>query len=147
MNILFIGDIVSKVGRQMCEKYIPIIKAKYPVDVVIANGENVAHGKGINQKTYAQLLSYGIDVITMGNHFASKTETNSFYKNAVKMVRPLNIHPSAAGVGSRVFDVNGQKLRVTNLLGRAFINELNPSNPFDALDKLLETCDEKFQSA
>lgn len=144
MNILFIGDIVSKVGRQMVEKYLPIIKQKYPIDVVIANGENVAHGKGINQATYNKLTALGIDIITMGNHFAAKVETNTFYKNATKMVRPLNIHPSACGVGSRVFDINGQKLRVTNLLGRVFINELNPSNPFDAFDKLLETSNETF---
>ena len=144
MNILFIGDIVSKVGRQMCERYIPILRNKYDIDVVIANGENVAHGKGINASLYNKLLSFGIDIITMGNHFASKMESNTFYKNADKLVRPLNIDKIAPGLGSRVFDVKGVKLRVTNILGRVFINELSPSNPYDAMDNLLENCNEDF---
>jgi len=144
MKVLFIGDIFSKVGRQMTEKYLKDIQIKHHIDFTIANGENVAHGKGINSSTYEKLVSFGIDAITLGNHFAAKTETNSFYLKAVKMIRPINIHPSASGVGTRVFDVNGIKIRVTNILGRAFITELNPSNPFDAMDELLKTCDEKI---
>lgn len=58
------------------------------------------------------------------------------------MIRPLNIHPSAAGLGSRVFECHSKKIRVTNLLGRAYMNELEPTNPFDALESLLIAVDE-----
>ena len=69
MKILFIGDIVSSSGRNIINRYLKDIKNKYEIDFVIANGENSAHGKGITEKIYLELLSYGIDVITLGNHF------------------------------------------------------------------------------
>lgn len=142
MNILFIGDIVSKPGRKAISDHLPLLKEKYAIDFVIANGENAAHGKGISPRIYEQLIELGIDVITMGNHFMSKSLPSHFYESATQMVRPLNIHPSAAGYGSRVFVCKDQAIRVTNLLGLAYMNELNPTSPFEALDSLLQTSQE-----
>ena len=71
MKILFFGDIVSSAGRNIVHRYLKDIKIKYDIDFVIANGENSAHGKGITEKIYLELLSYGIDVVTLGNHFLS----------------------------------------------------------------------------
>lgn len=144
MNILFIGDIVSKPGRQVVETHLSRLKLEYAIDFVIANGENSAHGKGISPRIYQNLLDAGIDAITMGNHFMSKELPNGFYESATKMIRPLNIHPSAAGVGSRSFVCKGQTIQVTNLLGRAFMPELEPTNPFDALDALLQNSPAKI---
>ena len=137
MKILFIGDIVSKSGRKAVLDYLPLLKTQHSIDFVIANGENAAHGKGISPRIYQQLIELGIDAITMGNHFMSKELPGSFYESATKMVRPLNIHPAAAGKGSRVFPCGDYQIRVTNLLGRAYMNELEPTSPFDALDQLL----------
>ena len=64
MNILFIGDIFGKTGRKMIATYLPKIVEKYSVECVIANGENTSHGKGLLQKHYDELLSYGISLIT-----------------------------------------------------------------------------------
>ena len=50
MNILFIGDVFSAIGREMIETYLPRLKAQYHIDVVIANVENATHGKGLNEK-------------------------------------------------------------------------------------------------
>jgi metallophosphoesterase (TIGR00282 family) len=142
MNILFVGDIVSKPGREALALYLPKIKAQYAIDFTIVNGENAAHGKGISPRIYQQLVDLGVDAITMGNHFMSKSLPTGFYESATKMIRPLNIHPSAAGCGSRVFDCQGTPIRVTNLLGRAYMNELEPTNPFDALESLLTQANE-----
>ena len=142
MKILFIGDIVSSSGRNIINRYLKDIKNKYEIDFVIANGENSAHGKGITEKIYLELLSYGIDVITLGNHFLLATESLNVLDRSERLVRPLNIHSSIPGSGSRVFNVKGHKVRVTNLLGKVFINDLNPSNPFDAIDAVLESSDE-----
>ncbi len=144
MKILFIGDIVSKPGREALHQHLPHLKEQYAIDFVIANGENSAHGKGISPRIYQELIAEGIDAITMGNHFMSKELPNAFYTNATQLVRPLNIHPSAVGVGSRVFTCKGQTIRVTNLLGRAFMSELAPTNPFDVLDDLLIANHEKI---
>ncbi len=141
MKILFIGDIVSSGGRGIVSRYLKDIKIKYDVDFVIANGENAAHGKGITEKIYLELLSYGIDVVTLGNHFLLATESLNVLDRSEKLVRPLNIHSSIPGSGSKVFEVKGKKVRVTNLLGKVFINDLNPSNPFDAIDEIINKND------
>ena len=65
MNILFIGDIVGSVGREMVRCHLPLLKSRYDIDLVVGNGENAAHGKGITRRIYHQLISYGIDVMTM----------------------------------------------------------------------------------
>ena len=142
MKILFIGDIVSSSGRSIVSRYLKDIKNKYEIDFVIANGENSAHGKGITEKMYLELLSYGIDVVTLGNHFLLASESLNVLDRSEKLIRPLNLHFSIPGRGSKVFEVKGYKIRVTNLLGKVFINDLNPSNPFDAMDELLESSNE-----
>ena len=48
MNILFIGDIVGSVGREMVQRHLPLLKSQYDIDFVVANGENAAHGKVIS---------------------------------------------------------------------------------------------------
>ena len=52
MNILFIGDVFSSIGREMIDMYLPKVKEKYQVDMVIANVENSTHGKGLMKKHY-----------------------------------------------------------------------------------------------
>ena len=52
MNILFLGDVVGKVGRQIVDDQLSFIKEKYKIDFTIVNGENSAHGKGITTKIY-----------------------------------------------------------------------------------------------
>ena len=142
MKILFIGDIVSSSGRGMVSRYLKDIKTNYEIDFVIANGENAAHGKGITEKIYLELLSYGVDAVTLGNHFLLASESLNVLERSEKLVRPLNIHSSIPGSGSRVFDVKGHKVRVNNLLGKVFINDLNPTNPFDAIDEVLKDSNE-----
>lgn len=142
MRVLFIGDIVGKVGRNALKKYAPIFKEKYNYDILIVNGENSAHGKGITTSTYKDIMSAGTNIITLGNHFFSKKEAANLFNNATEIVRPYNIHPSAVGQGSRVYNINGYTLRVTNLLGNAFMNEHEPSNPFKALDEIIEKSNE-----
>lgn len=142
MKILFIGDIVSEVGRTLLSRLLKSMVHRNNIDFVIANGENAAHGKGINASTYHQIKEAGVDAITMGNHFITKMEPLSFYEGAASLVRPYNISPQAPGIGSRVFDVKGTKVRVTNLLGRVFMPDLQPSNPFDALETIIKNSKE-----
>jgi calcineurin-like phosphoesterase len=50
MNILFLGDVMGKSGRQVIKKELPELKRKLEVDTVILNGENAAGGFGITPK-------------------------------------------------------------------------------------------------
>lgn len=123
MKILFIGDIVGRVGRRIvCEKLPQYIK-KYDIDFVIANGENATHGKGLNYNHYQELIDAGVDVVTLGNHYDSKKEIRKYIDRVDRLVRPCNLLCDFPGEGSSVFDIDGITIRITNVLGAAFISE------------------------
>ena len=123
MKILFIGDVVGRVGRRMLKEKIPYYVDKYEIDFVIANGENASHGKGLTRNQYFELLDAGVDAITLGNHYMSKSEILRYINQVDRLIRPYNLLKEFPGEGSVVFEVNGVSIRVTNLLGSAFMNE------------------------
>ncbi len=137
MKILFFGDIVGRLGREAIKKHIDKLVKKYQVDFVIANGENATHGKGLIEKHYYELLNAGIDCITLGNHYLSKDRICEYIDEADALIRPLNLLKDFGGSGSLTFDVNGQLVRVTNVLGTAFMKE-EVSAPYAALKELID---------
>ncbi|HOC80650.1 MAG: TIGR00282 family metallophosphoesterase [Bacilli bacterium] len=144
MRILFFGDIVGRNGRQVVKRHLNELIEKYRIDFVIANGENATHGKGLIEKHYHELIDAGIDAITLGNHYATKSDIRRYINEAECLVRPLNILKPLGGSGSVVFDVDGTKIRVTNLLGTAFMKE-EVNHPYFALkDLLAETLDDEI---
>ena len=137
MKILFIGDVVGKVGRRIVKEKTDYFVKKYDIDFVIANGENASHGKGLLRNHYNELLDAGVDVITLGNHYDSKNEIRRYINGTDRLVRPLNLLKEYPGEGSALFDVDGITVRVTNILGSAFINE-EVNSPYLSLLRLLE---------
>lgn len=137
MKILFIGDVVGKVGRRILKEKIDNFVKKYDIDFVIANGENASHGKGLLRNHYNELLDAGVDVITLGNHYDSKNEIRRYINGTDRLIRPLNLLHEYPGEGSALFDVDGITVRVTNVLGSAFINE-EVNSPYLSLLRLLE---------
>ena len=137
MSILFIGDVFSSIGREMIETYLPRIKNKYNVDLVIANVENATHGKGLSKKHYDFFLFEGISLMTMGNHTYSKKEIFDYIDEADRLIVPLNKPKALPGVGSREMSFKGKKIRVTNLLGLTFMDGKS-QNPFETMDELLK---------
>ncbi len=137
MNILFIGDVFSSIGREMVKTYLPQIKAKYHVDMVIANVENATHGKGLIKKHYDEFLFQGISMMTMGNHTFAKKELFDYIDEADRLVVPYNRPKALPGVGSREVLIKGVKIRVTNLLGITFMDGKS-QNPFEVIDEILE---------
>lgn len=137
MNILFIGDVFSSIGREMLETYLPQIKDKYDIDVVIANVENATHGKGLIKKHYEEFLFQGISLMTMGNHTFAKKELFDYIDEADRLVVPYNQPKALPGVGSREIQIKGKTIRVTNLLGITFMDGKS-QNPFEAIDEVLK---------
>ena len=132
MKILFIGDIVGKIGRRIVKEKLDYFVEKYDIDFVIANGENATHGKGLIYNHYNELINAGVDVITLGNHYESKNEITRYIDRVDRLVRPVNLVKSFPGEGSVIFDFDGINVRVTNILGEAFINE-QVNNPYYAM--------------
>ena len=136
MRILFIGDIVGKVGRQAISDYLPKLKQKFHPTVTIVNAENAAHGKGLTEKIYKQLLREGVDFMTMGNHTYGQRQIYDFIDDANRMVRPANFPEEAPGVGMRFIQINADKLAIINLQGRSFMQDID--DPFKKADELVE---------
>ncbi len=122
MNILFIGDIVGKVGRKALIDNLNTVKKKYDISFVIANGENISRGRGINRNHYDFLVKNGVDCVTLGNHYKDRIDIESYIEKTDKLIRPINLLDDFPGEGSKVFDCDGVSIRVTNLLGSAFSN-------------------------
>ena len=55
MKILFIGDIYGNPGLQIYNEKIQSLKHELNPDILIVNGENAHHGRGINLKIYKEL--------------------------------------------------------------------------------------------
>ena len=127
----------GKIGRRMIKEYLPRLVEKYEIDFVIANGENASHGKGLLKNQYDELIDSGVDVITLGNHYNSKKDIVHYIDRVDRLVRPLNIINSFPGEGSVVFDLDGISVRVTNVLGSAFMNE-NVDNPYKSIMEVIE---------
>ena len=136
MNILFIGDIVGKLGRKALDKNLSLLIKKYNIDFVIANGENITNGKGITPVHYNFLIDHGVDCITLGNHYNHWNETYKILDNE-DIIRPLNLVNEKFGAGSRLFDVNGTLIRVTNLLGFTNSN-LEINDPYNSILNIIE---------
>ena len=137
MRILFFGDIVGEVGRKAVLNNVEKLSKKYQIDFVIANGENATHGKGLIERHYEELIDGGVDCITLGNHYLSKDQILDYIDDATCLVRPLNLSKRIGGEGSFLFDVNGSKIRVTNILGSAFMKE-EVSSPYYSFKQLTD---------
>lgn len=137
MRILFLGDIVGKIGRNAVKANLPSLIKKHQIDFVISNAENATHGKGLIEKHYEELLSSGVDAITLGNHYRGKYQIDAYIDDALNLVRPLNLLNDFGGEGTKLFDVNGVLVRVSNVLGASFMKE-EVKSPYQSLNELLE---------
>jgi len=136
MKLLFIGDIVGRGGRALVKELLPSLRKEYSPDIIIANGENAASGVGITLKTYNELIDYGVDVITMGNHIWDRREFIPDVSSCPNMIRPANYPDGVPGAGYKIFEIKGFKFAVINLLGRVFMPCINC--PFQVANMLID---------
>ncbi len=133
MRLLFLGDIVGSAGRDAVRRAVPALRAELALDYVVANGENVAGGRGITPALAEQLFACGVDVITGGNHTFQHREVYPYLDSTPAMTRPLNYPPGAPGHGiARVGE-----LAIVNLIGRTFMGQ-DCDDPFRAADTALK---------
>jgi len=116
MRIAFIGDIVGRPGRDMIKDHLRNIKKKHSIDFVIANYENASHGFGLTPKNADELFSYGIDVMTGGNHSWDKKEIIPLFESH-EILRPHNYPDGVDGTGCKIYRVGEESLAVINLMG------------------------------
>ena len=136
VKILFIADIMGQAGREAVARILPELRTKEQLDLVIANGENAAHGMGLTPNIARDLFHLGVDVLTMGNHTWDKKEILDIIDDE-PIVRPANYAPGVPGRGAILATTAaGIKVGILNLIGRVFM----PPNdcPFRSADKVIE---------
>ena len=100
MNLLFMGDVVGRAGREAVISRLPRLRDSLGLDFVVVNGENAAAGFGITAKICRSFFDAGADVITTGNHVWDQREIIDFIGGESRLLRPLNYPPGTPGRGA-----------------------------------------------
>lgn len=136
MRLLFIGDIVGSPGRRIVDERLPDIIAQESIDLVIANGDNVAGGFGIIPRLAEHLLACGIEVICGGNHVWDRKEILAYLPDQPRLLRPANYPEGAPGRGLFIGETSqGVPFAVLHLQGRTFMPAIDC--PFRTADREL----------
>jgi len=143
LRVLCLGDIVGRPGRMVIHQKLPALVKQRDIHLVVANAENIAGGSGITQNLFHKIRSYGIDVVTLGDHAFRKADIIPTLQTSERIVRPANLATAAAGRGFTVVTTNaggpggaGVPVAVFSLLGRIYMN-LPSDDPFAAADRVL----------
>jgi 2',3'-cyclic-nucleotide 2'-phosphodiesterase len=137
VKILFIGDIVGRPGRELVRRGLAGLVEQQSIDLVIANAENAAAGFGITREIGDQLLGWGVDVLTSGNHIWDKKEALDYIGAESRLLRPANFPAGAPGNGSYLARTKENvSVGVVNVMGRAFMAPLD--DPFAVVLREIE---------
>jgi 2',3'-cyclic-nucleotide 2'-phosphodiesterase len=137
MNILYVGDITGKLGRQTTAAILPDLIKKHKIDFVIAQGENVSHGKGLQTNHAAELKTTGINFFSGGNHSLMRPE---YIQSAEDAIRPANLLGDTPGRGYALADTPFGKILIVSLQGKLVGMDADKEvrNPLETVDAILE---------
>ena len=134
MKVLCIGDVVSRPGREMLYNHLQRIKDENNIALTIINGENLSHGRGISRKTYDEMMSVGVDGITLGNHTWNCKDVVNILSYNNNVIRPANFSKNCPGSGSMILKATGgEKVGVINIIGRTYMESVDC--PFEAVER------------
>src|SRR5665213_992191 len=141
MRLLFIGDIVGRPGRDLVQRGLAALVDEHRIDLVIANAENAAAGFGITREIGDQILGWGVDVMTSGNHIWDKKEAIDYIGAEPRLLRPANFPAGVPGNGTYLARTqDGRSAGIINVMGRVFMLAID--DPFAVvqreIDKLRE---------
>ena len=128
MNILFLGDIVGRAGRDAVIAALPGLRRDLALDLVVANAENAAHGFGLTPDIARALFEAGCDALTLGNHAWDRREIVAYIEAEPRLLRPVNFPPGTPGRGAQIIQAAGRKVLVINAMARLFMDPLD--DPF-----------------
>ncbi len=139
MRILFLGDVMGRVGRRAVIERLPGLRETLRLDFVVVNAENAASGVGMTAEIGEKIFAAGADVITLGDHAFDQKEMLTHIDRDRRILRPLNYARTAPGRGVGLYDApRGKKVLVAQALGRVFMSRPY-DDPFSALDAALKT--------
>jgi metallophosphoesterase (TIGR00282 family) len=136
IKLLALGDVVRTVSCDYVAKKLWSFRRENKIDLVVANGENSAENNGISRESADILLSYGVDVITTGNHVFKSYDAKSLLEESKYIIRPANYPDALPGYGYTLFDAAGKTFLFINVLGIVTMEPL--ADPFSTVEKILE---------
>lgn len=135
LKILHVGDIMGQAGRTAFARAAARLRRELQLDLIVANGENAAAGRGITPALCEELFAAGADLITLGDHTWDQKELLPYLDREPRLLRPANFAPGCPGRGLATIDVKGTRVSVLVLQGRVF---MSPADcPFRCADALL----------
>ncbi|MEZ5992944.1 MAG: TIGR00282 family metallophosphoesterase [Planctomycetota bacterium] len=142
IRVLCLGDLVGRPGRRVIRECLTQVKADHRIDFTIVNVENATNGAGLRVKEGEELLSYGIDCMTSGDHILDFPESFDYAEREYRLLRPVNYEMK--GRGAWIFSAGeGVRVGVVNAAGQVFMKErCKTENAFpatlEAVEKLRE---------
>jgi metallophosphoesterase (TIGR00282 family) len=136
LNILLLGDVMGRAGREAVALHLPQLRRALAIDVAIVNAENAAHGFGLTEKICGGLYEAGADILTTGNHVWDQRELIQYIDRDPRLLRPANFPEGTPGAGSCLHRLDdGRTLLAVNLMGRLFMDLLD--DPFARFNAIL----------
>ncbi len=135
-NILAIGDVVGPAAVEALEHRLYGIRARHTAHFTVVNGENAAIGNGLDVASAKSLLYAGADVLTTGNHVWQKREIYDFLRDSDRVIRPANYPSAAPGAGYTLYNADGVRILVMNVMGCIYMEPLD--DPFVAVERILD---------
>lgn len=136
LRILMVGDVVGKTGRYFFMEQTLELKQARKIDVVVVNGENAAHGKGITPQIFDELIRGGADIVTSGNHIWDNGSVLEIIDTEPFLLRPANYPENTPGKGFCIFPAGRKKVGVMNFSGRTYMPPVDC--PFRLAEKMLK---------
>lgn len=140
MNILYLGDIMGKAGRKTVQKLLPDLIRETGADFVIAQGENLSNGKGMQLSAIADMQAAGVDFFTGGNWTTKREEVHPMLADPkAPVVRPANYDDATPGRKYKIVESPFGRILVVSLMGQivgAFPAVVD--NPLHTIDAILE---------
>ncbi len=138
MKVLLVGDVVGSPGRRILKTVVARYRSEGLAHAIVVNAENAAGGNGITPELGREILDYGVDAITLGDHVWDQKGIGNWLDAEKRVVRPANLPPECPGRGCTVVRTPLGDLGVVALLGRVFMRPENGC-PFHEADRLLST--------
>lgn len=146
MKLLYIGDVMGRPGREVVAKILPQMQEVHSPDIVLAQAENVTHGKGISVSHYHELKDLGIDGFMSGNHIFEQGDIVPLLKDPQSPItRPANYPEGTPGMRYKILEVGDTKIGLISILGQIVGKDADMpmDNPIHVVDAVLAEIKDK----
>jgi len=136
MKILYLGDVFGKPGRDLLLEKLSDLKLRLQPDFIFVNGENLADGKGLTEKTTKPLFEAGVDAFSSGNHLWDRNESHVYINRETRIVKPMNYPPMSPGAIYTTIRKDEMAITLFCLTGQIYMPPCD--SPFTVFDRYYE---------